>query len=62
MTSEPDKPSVEMETIVSAIDYRVDVRASLLRRAVRDGYAKWVKSCVLTDKGKSLLEDKPHDK
>ncbi|KKN77988.1 hypothetical protein LCGC14_0355530 [marine sediment metagenome] len=60
MTSEPDKPSVDMKTIVRAIDYRMDVRDSLLQRAVRDGYAEWVKSCVLTDKGKSLLEDKPH--
>lgn len=47
---------VPMETILAGIEENIDVRPELVKRAIRDGYAEWVKYVVLTADGHQLLE------
>lgn len=53
--SEVTEPS--MKAIVMAIAANLDVRSGLIDRAIIEGFAEWVKSAVLTDKGKKFLGD-----
>lgn len=49
---------IPMKTILMGLEENIDVKPELVERAVKDGYAEWVKYVVLTAKGLSLLEQK----
>ena len=49
---------VPIKTILAGIEENIDVHPKLVARAIRDGYAEWVKYVVLTAEGRHLLERK----